>query len=139
MKCGDRGSLKKLAFTKKARLLSNSSFKAVLARKIWVSDGLLVLFMAENDLLMARVGISIGKAFGNAVRRNRLKRLIREAFRQHQLEIPRGFDYLLMISPRLSMKLNKSKVASEKLKSITFEQIQESLVALVRRGHGKIA
>ena len=57
MKWGDRDILKKLGFTKKARLLSNRSFKAVLARKMRVSDGLLVLFMAENDCSIARVGI----------------------------------------------------------------------------------
>jgi len=131
--------LKQLAFPKKARLLSNNSFKTVLARRIRASDGLLVLFIAENDCSMPRLGISIGKAFGNAVRRNKLKRLIREAFRCNQHEIPHSFDYLVMISPQLSKKTDKSKVPAEKLKNVTFEQIQLSLLTLVRSAHGKIA
>lgn len=130
--------MKELAFTKKARLLKNSSFKAVLARKIRVSDGLLVLFIAENDCSAPRLGISIGKAFGNAVRRNRLKRLIREAFRQNQHQIPSDFDYLMMISPGLSKKQSKSGLPAEMLRSITFEQIQHSLLTLTRRAHAKI-
>lgn len=131
--------MKRCTFTKKARLLNNSSFKIVLARRIRASDGLLVLFIAENDFAIPRLGISIGKAFGNAVRRNRLKRLIREAFRRNQHDIPQDFDYLVMISPQLSKKINKSKVPTEKLKNVTFEQIQHSLLTLVRTAHGKIA
>ena len=131
--------MKRCTFKKKARLLSNSSFETVLARRIRASDGLLVLFIAENDCSIPRLGISIGKAFGNAVRRNRLKRLIREAFRRNQHDIPQDFDYLIMISPQLSKKTNKSKVAMEKLKNVTFEQIQHSLLTLVRTAHGKIA
>jgi len=131
--------LKRCTFTKKARLLRNSSFKTVLARRIRASDGLLVLFIAENDCSTPRLGISIGKAFGNAVRRNRLKRLIREAFRRNQHDIPQDFDYLTMISPQLSKKTNKSKVPAEKLKNVTFEQIENSLLTLIRIVHGKIA
>ncbi len=94
------------SFPKKKRLVSNRQFKAVLARGRRLSlgllpegNGLLTLYMAENDCGYPRLGISVKKSCGNAVLRNRLKRLLREAFRQSQDRIPAGFDYLLMISP----------------------------------------
>ena len=46
----------------------------------------------------SRLGLSIGRVFGNAPRRNRLKRLIREAFRLEQHRIPAGLD--LVVRPR---------------------------------------
>ena len=42
-----------------------------------------------NDLSHARIGLSISaKAVGNAVSRNRIKRVIRESFRLHQKQLP---------------------------------------------------
>ena len=110
------GTLKRFSFPKTKRLVRNSQFKAVLARNLRISNGLLTLYMAENDCGYPRLGISVGKSLGNAVVRNRLKRLAREAFRQNQNRIPAGFDYLLMVSPQYSRKMEG--------RQLTFEQVR---------------
>jgi ribonuclease P protein component len=119
--------MKRFSFPKKKRLISNSQFKAVLANGRRRINSVLMLYMAKNDLEYSRLGVSVGKSQGNAVVRNRLKRLMREAFRQNQHQIPAGYDYVLMVSPRWPKKSNVEK--SPKLP--TFEQVEASLLALI--------
>ncbi len=123
--------MKLFTFPKNRRLVRNSQFKDVLGRGLRVSDGVLTLYMARNDCGYSRLGVSVGKFWGNAVVRNRSKRLLREAFRQSQDQIPAGFDYLLMIS-RSWGKSDKSG-PKEAVKQLTFEQVRASLLALVNQ------
>ena len=128
------------SFPKEKRLVSNRQFKAVLARGLRLSNGLLTLYMAENNCGYPRLGVSVSKSCGNAVVRNRLKRLLREAFRQSQDRIPAGFDYLLMISPpRFFAKARAGAKKSGTGKTVrlpTFEQVKGSFLALVNSSLG---
>ena len=120
-----------LSFPKSKRLLKNEQFRAVLAGDMCIRNGLLILYMAVNDCGHSRLGISVSKATGKAVVRNRLKRLLREVFRQNQHQIPAGFDYLVMIQ-RFAIKSNESS-GPKKASLPTFEQVRESFLALVSK------
>ncbi|MBW8001303.1 MAG: ribonuclease P protein component [Planctomycetes bacterium] len=122
--------LKRFAFPKAKRLVKNQQFKAVLDHNIRVSNDLLVLYIAENQRQYQRLGISIGKSAGNAVVRNRLKRLLREAFRLNQDQIPNGYDYLLMMSPKWLEKY--------KLDDLDFKIAEKSFLELADRVAKKI-
>ena len=65
--------------------------------------GLLVVVARPNGLTHARLNVSVGrKVWKSAVRRNRVKRIFREAFRLEQEALPSGFDLILIpAAPRL--------------------------------------
>jgi len=119
------------SFPKKRRLASNRQFKAVLDHGRRAGNRLLILYLAPNRCGHPRLGISVGKSSGPAVVRNRLKRLLREAFRLSQDRIPQDFDYVLMISPSLSRRLRHPEEGAKALASLTFRQMQESFLALI--------
>jgi ribonuclease P protein component len=124
--------MKQLVFPKRSRLVSNRQFRAVLDRRRRAGNSLLTLYVADNDCGYPRLGVSVGKTSGKAVVRNRLKRLLREAFRQNQDRIPQSVDYLLMISPSLARRLKQPEENAEILKSLTLERIQRSFLSLVK-------
>ena len=124
--------MKRFTLSKSKRLVRNEQFRAVLARGLCSSDGLLTVYMAENNCGCPRLGLSVSRSCGSAAVRNRLKRLLREAFRQNQNRIPEEFDYLLMVSSRFA-KPNKSAAAKEVLKCLTFEHVRASFLALVAK------
>jgi ribonuclease P protein component len=59
--------------------------------------GALVVVVRENGLPETRLGLSVGKSiWKSAVRRNRVRRVFREAFRLHRRELPAGVDVVMI-------------------------------------------
>lgn len=81
------------------RLNDPKHFQRAFARKKSVSDASLIVYAEFNGLAFSRLGISVGKKrVKTAVARNKLKRVIREAFRLNKATIPLGID--LVVVPR---------------------------------------
>src|SRR3954453_5349041 len=78
----------KLLFPKGVRLLRPADFERVFAARNSVSNQWLTLHGALNEVGHARLGLAISRRVGGAVERNRWKRLLREAFRLSQQELP---------------------------------------------------
>jgi len=88
--------LKAFGLSKKERLTKQKDYRIVYAAKRTYSDGRLRIYVRRNGLDYSRIGYSIGKRMGGAVKRNRLKRLVREAYRKNKSQLPKGFDFVVI-------------------------------------------
>ena len=98
-------------FPKTARLLKSEEYQRVYDTGKRKSGRFLQIFYCSNQLGHCRFGISVSKRFGNAVRRNLLKRRIREGVRRNK-GLLAGWD--VVVHPRNSGELGGSvEIASE--------------------------
>jgi ribonuclease P protein component len=99
------------------RIADPGVFRRAFERKKSSSDGFLIVYGLENHLGHPRLGISASRRkIRKAADRNRVKRLLREAFRLTKADLPEGLD--LIVVPRGP--------------SLSFDQARRSLPALAR-------
>lgn len=82
-------------FQRWRRIRHRLDFDRVYQNEAYAADTVLVLRGCRNDLGYSRLGLSVSRRVGNAVIRNRWKRLIREAFRRLRSQLPAGYDFVV--------------------------------------------
>lgn len=89
------------------RLHGRRAFAAVYAGKSRRSAGPLAVHALPNALGHVRLGLSVSRRVGTAVQRNRIKRLLREAFRLTQHHWPSGYDLVIVVQPHVAASLDE--------------------------------
>jgi ribonuclease P protein component len=84
-----------MTFPREARLVRRGEFDAVYRAGRRRSSSHFTVFFRANELPQSRFGVSIKKALGGAVVRNRIRRRVREIVRCHRSEIPAGWDIVI--------------------------------------------
>ena len=87
-------------FPPRYRVRRPAEYKAVFEKGRKLRAGPLVGFLKPNGLPHSRLGMAVSRKVGRAPRRNRIKRLFREAFRRLREELPTGFDIVLIPADR---------------------------------------
>lgn len=97
---------------KKERLSKKVDISRVSRQGIRYHTEHFIVIRCPNGLNFPRLGITATKKVGNAVKRNRIKRLLREFFRLNKHKMPSSMDYLF-IAKHGSHELTYSQVFDE--------------------------
>jgi ribonuclease P protein component len=103
-------------------LKKNIEFRAAFTRGKWSRDKNLLLYYLSNKLSINRLGIAVSKKQGNSVRRNRIKRVIRECYRLLENKSKTSYDIVFLWKD------------SDSKQPIIFEQVQNSMKKLLEKG-----
>lgn len=115
--------VRRYPFGRSRRLRGRRDFERVFADRCSAGDSRLVVYVHKNGLDAPRLGISVGKRVGNAVARNRLKRVIRESFRLSQHVIPPGLDIVCVGKPADDPCVESYKVSLLRLIGIAAKKL----------------
>lgn len=112
--------MKQFRLARSSRMKSSRDFGKVFEKRVRAADAYLLIYAAANNLGRTRFGVSVSRKVGGAVVRSSVKRLLREAFRLSQHDLPGGLD-LVLIPQR------------EAVEAAQLADYQNSLLELTRR------
>lgn len=106
-------------FSKKERLLKRNEFQQVFDKGERYGNDQLKIYALSNGGSVSRLGLVVGKKFGNAPRRNRFKRILREAYRLNKSLLSNGVD--IVVIPRSGLTELTLRAIEEKFKIILIQ------------------
>ncbi len=101
------------------RLRRNSDFRRVRQHGRSYASPLMVLAFLRNELDYSRFGFVVSKRLGKAVRRNKIKRRMREAVRLRLSRIKPGFDVVF--------------IARQPTRQASYQDIEQALDVLLEK------
>jgi ribonuclease P protein component len=105
---------------KKNRIKKNEDFQKVFKHGKSMANRQFVIYMlGQPEEKEFRLGLSVSKKIGNAVTRNRIKRLVRQVFLEEKDSLKTGIDYIVIAR----------KPASE----MDYHEVKSSLLHLFRK------
>jgi ribonuclease P protein component len=111
------------------RLTRSTDFKRVRRSGKSYAHPLVVLYVLKSELAGVRVGVSAGLAVGNAVKRNRAKRLLRAAMNELLPQVPPGSDLLLIARsplPESDLEHTRTALSTLLLRAGLFSQTHDA-------------
>ncbi|RSL29619.1 ribonuclease P protein component [Salibacterium salarium] len=115
---------------KKYKIKKNHEFSRIFEKgKSSANRQFVIYVLDKHEQSHFRAGLTVSKKMGNAVTRNRIKRLLREAVREMSEELQEGKDYII--------------IARKPVVQMDYEEIKKSLkhvtnVAGVLKKHKKM-
>ncbi len=97
------------------RVKNKLEFESIIKNNKRICNSYFVIYYKERKNDFSRFGISLSKHFGNAVKRNKYKRKLREIIRINQKKFKNDYDYIIIMKKTcdgLEYKLIEEKLLS---------------------------
>lgn len=107
-----------LTFRRRHRLSLAGDFRAAYAARASATRGPLRVHSRRNGRDHPRLGLAVGRRVGSAVVRSRVKRLLREAFRLEQHDLPAGLDLVISVRPHAELTLEQYRALLRQCASV---------------------
>lgn len=105
---------------KQLRLAKREDFNKVYRnRKSLANHQFVLYYMKQPAVSKFRLGISVSKKIGNAVVRNRLRRVVKEIIRHHESLITTNIDFIL--------------IARKPVAKMEYKDIEKSIIHLLKK------
>ena len=103
------------------RLKKNEEFQIVFQRGKSVANRQFVVYhLTKEKQVNTRIGLSVSKKLGNAVKRNHIKRLVRESLRE--------------LIPKLKQNQDLILIARKPVTDMDLEQVKKSIYHVLQKG-----
>ena len=112
-------------------LKKNYEFKNVLTKGKYYTGQLIDIVVLKNNLSINLLGLAISKKAGNSVKRNKIKRIIRENYRLFESDIKTGYSFVVLWKKNADF----DKLSFDNIKS-DFEKIYKK--AYINKDKGNI-
>ncbi len=96
------------------RLTKRADFETIFREGIRYSTRHFFITIYQTNLDVRRLGMVVSRKVGGAVKRNRVKRLVREFFRLNKHRLPEGHDIVFIAKPN-SIELDYVALTEEML------------------------
>lgn len=94
--------MKTRSFTKRERIRNRKDYSRIYEQGVRDHSRRFTIITCPNKIGIRRLGLTVGKKVGNAVQRNRLKRLLREFFRLNKCRLPASQDIVIIAKRGIS-------------------------------------
>lgn len=117
--------MKQYGFPRTNRIRSQQDFAEIYSARQRAGDRNLLLFAVLNQLGHSRLGVSVSRKNGNSAHRARKKRLIREAFRLIQHQIPKGMDLIVVPRAEVAAELKQYQHSMKRLSQKLYRRLEQ--------------